>query len=146
MTVESDNPRGDRDAIKLRGVCSYNARLFNNDVTAIGVSYWQRREFPNYARLNRGRIFYNARFVATRFGNSLADVGFVMYQNELTHVIIGFKHNAPCIVRSEALRGHSHTSVPKVLRQCTRRVAHRALTDPRGPYVPPISQCTVYRA
>ena len=67
-------------------------------------------------------FFYNARFVATRFGNSLADVGFVMYQNELTHVIIGFKHNAPCIVRSEALRGHSHTSVHEVLRQCTRRV------------------------
>ena len=39
-----------------RGLCSYNARLFNDDVTAIGASYWRRREFPNYARLHRGRI------------------------------------------------------------------------------------------
>ena len=42
--------------IITRGLCSYNARLFNDDVTAIGVSYWRRREFPNYARLHRGII------------------------------------------------------------------------------------------
>ena len=42
--------------IITRGLCSYNARLFNDDVTAIGVSYWRRREFTNYARLHRGRI------------------------------------------------------------------------------------------
>ena len=42
--------------IITRGLCSYNARLFNDDVTAIGVSYWRRREFPNYARLHRGRM------------------------------------------------------------------------------------------
>ena len=42
--------------IITRGLCSYNARLFNHDVTAIGASYWRRREFPNYARLHRGRI------------------------------------------------------------------------------------------
>ena len=39
-----------------RGLCSYNARLFNEDVTAIGVSYWRRREFPKYARLHRRLI------------------------------------------------------------------------------------------
>ena len=44
--------------IITRGLCSYNARLFNDDVTAIGVSYWRRREFPNYARLYRGRIYH----------------------------------------------------------------------------------------
>ena len=34
--------------------------LSNNDVTAIGVSYWRRRESPNYARLHRGRmVFYS---------------------------------------------------------------------------------------
>ena len=38
------------------GLCSYNARLFNNDVTVSGVSYWRRREFSSYARLHRGRI------------------------------------------------------------------------------------------
>ena len=42
--------------IITRGLCSYNARLFNDDVTAIGVSYWRRREFPNYARLHRRRM------------------------------------------------------------------------------------------
>ena len=55
-------------------------------------------------------IFNNTRFVDTRFVNSLADFGFVMYQNELIYVIIGFKHGVPCIARSKALRGHSHTS------------------------------------
>ena len=42
--------------IITRGLCSYNAQLFNDDVTAIGISYWRRREFPNYARLHRGRM------------------------------------------------------------------------------------------
>ena len=44
--------------IITRGLCSYNARLFNDDVTAIGASCWRRREFPNYARLHRGRMSY----------------------------------------------------------------------------------------
>ena len=43
--------------IIIRGLCSYNARLFNDDVMAIVVSYWRRREFPNYARLHRGRMY-----------------------------------------------------------------------------------------
>ena len=42
--------------IITRGLCFYNARLFNDDVKAIGVSYWRRREFPNYARLHLGRM------------------------------------------------------------------------------------------
>ena len=29
-----------------------------------------------------------------------------MYQNQMIHVIIGFKHDVSCIVRSESLRGH----------------------------------------
>ena len=41
--------------IITRGLCSYNARLLNDDATAIEV-YWRRREFPNYARLHRCRI------------------------------------------------------------------------------------------
>ena len=36
--------------IITRGLFYCNARLFNDNVTAIGVSYWRRREFPNYAR------------------------------------------------------------------------------------------------
>ena len=34
-----------------------------------------------------------------------------MYQNQIINVIIGFKHAVSCIVRSEALRGNSDTSM-----------------------------------
>ena len=53
------NPRGDRDVIYLpitRGLCSHNARLFSDDVTAIGRSYWCKRQFHNYTRLHRSRM------------------------------------------------------------------------------------------
>ena len=40
-----------------RGLCSYNARLFNDDIMAIGVSYRRTGEFPNYARLHRGKMY-----------------------------------------------------------------------------------------
>ena len=56
--IESGNPRGYLICIITRGFCSHNARLFNDDVTEIGVSYWQRREFPNPARLHRGNIIH----------------------------------------------------------------------------------------
>ena len=39
-------------------LCCYNTRLSNDDVMAIGVSYWGRKEYPNYARLHRGRADY----------------------------------------------------------------------------------------
>ena len=39
-----------------------------------------------------------------------------MYQNQIIHVIIGFKHDVSCIVRSEALRGHSNTLMHSALR------------------------------
>ena len=38
---------------------------------------------------NKAYIFYNTRFVAASFGNELADLSLVIYQNELVHVIIG---------------------------------------------------------
>ena len=38
------------------GLCFYNARFFNDDVTTIGVTYWRRREFTNYAWLHHGRM------------------------------------------------------------------------------------------
>ena len=34
-----------------------------------------------------------------------------MYQNQIIHVIIGFKHDVSCIVRSEARRDHEDQSV-----------------------------------
>ena len=39
-----------------------------------------------------------------------------MYQNQIICIIIGFKHDVLCIVGSEALRGHSDTSVHSALR------------------------------
>ena len=44
--------------IITRGLCCYNAWLFNGDVTAIGVSNWRKRDFTNYARLHCGIIHY----------------------------------------------------------------------------------------
>ena len=62
-----DNPIGESPwrswhslaCIITRWLCFYNARLFNDDTTAIGVSYWRRREFPNYARLHLGRVLHH---------------------------------------------------------------------------------------
>ena len=86
-----------------------------------------------YARdlQNHAYIFHNAWFATSRFGTSLVNFGFRMYQNQIIHVIIGFKHDVSGATR---------------IRQCTRRYAPRALTDPRGPFVPPISQCTIHHA
>ena len=44
-----------------------------------------------------------------------------------------------------ALWDRRHEGATRI-RQCTRRYAPRALTDPRGPFVPPISQCTIHHA
>ena len=70
-----------------------------------------------YARdlQNHALIFYNEWFATSRFGTSLVNFGFIMYQNQIIHVIIGFKHDVSCIVRSEALRGHSDTSMHSAL-------------------------------
>ena len=38
------------------GLCSYNVRLSNYDITSIGVSYWWRREFSNFSQFHHGRI------------------------------------------------------------------------------------------
>ena len=48
-------------------------------------------------------------FAITHFGNLPANFGFVMLQNCLIHVIMGFEHDVPCIVRLEALSGHPDT-------------------------------------
>ena len=44
-----------------------------------------------------------------------------------------------------ALWDRRHSGATQI-RQCTRRYAPRALTDPRVPFVPPISQCTIHHA
>ena len=75
-----------------------------------------------YARdpQNHAWISYNARFAITRFGILPANLCFVNHQNQLIDAKVDFKHDVPCIVRSETLKGN----------------APRALTDPRGPFVP----------
>ena len=40
--------------------------------------------------------------------------GFVLYQIQLVAVILGFKFDVQCIVRTEALRGQSDTSLPPI--------------------------------
>ena len=76
--------------------------------TGIKMMSWK----PHYARdqLNRASIFYNARqrllqnFICQYFG-------FVMYQNQVNHVKVGFKHDVLSIImRSEALRWFLDTS------------------------------------
>ena len=63
----------------------------------------------------------------------MLNFGFVMYQNRLVHVIMGFKHYVSCIMRIEAPRGHSDTSV-------NSGYVPDGLIDPCLPFVPPISQ------
>ena len=46
--------------IITRGLWSYNARLFNDDITAIDITCWRRREFPSYTRLHIGRMMYHS--------------------------------------------------------------------------------------
>ena len=79
--------------------------------------------------------------MSRRTGEPLSSVCSSAFSSKLVlfHVIIGFKHDVACIVRLEALRGHSDTSVHSALRA--------SCTDyPRGPFVPPISQCTLHHA
>ena len=67
------------------------------------VPSWRHKVAAMYMTRKTVYIFYNARFLATR--NLRADIGFAIYQNEIIHVIRGFKHDVPCIVRSGELRG-----------------------------------------
>ena len=61
--------------IITHGLCSYHARSFNDDVIPIGLSYW-RREFPNYARLHRGRI--HDAFTGNTFPRFVTDIQFTI--------------------------------------------------------------------
>ena len=53
---------------------------------------------------NHAWIFYNAWIIIFRFGTSFANFGFVMYQIQIIHVMIRFKHDVLCTVRLEASR------------------------------------------
>ena len=48
-------------------------------------------------------------FATSRFGTSLVNFGFIIYQKQTIHVIIGWKHDVSGIVGSETIRGHSDT-------------------------------------
>ena len=74
-------------------ICIYSLCQFSDT----GIIMTSQR--PCHARdsQNHAYIFYNARFVTARFGDSLADFCFAMYQNELIHVIIILKHDVACI-------------------------------------------------
>ena len=49
------------------------------------------------------RFFYNAWFVTSSFGASLANFTFVTNQNQIINFIIESKHDVPGILRSQAL-------------------------------------------
>ena len=68
-----ENPLDDRDLLCIitHGLFSYNARLFI-EVTANGVSYCRKREFPIYPRFHRGRMLYHF------FGFRLMDIESLM--------------------------------------------------------------------
>ena len=51
-------------------------------ISTTGISMTSQRRCHGRDSQNHAQIFYNARFVAARFGNSLADFGFVTYQKE----------------------------------------------------------------
>ena len=97
--------------VPFKNICVHNLCRFSD--TGI-IMTPQRRCYARDLQ-NHAYIFYNAWFASPRFGISLANFGFVMYQNQIIHVIIGFKHAVSCNVRSEALRGHSDTSVHSAL-------------------------------
>ena len=59
------NPHGDRDAIHVfstftRGLCSYNVRFFNDNITAVELSYWRKRE----SQTTHGPVVVILRFLA----------------------------------------------------------------------------------
>ena len=96
----------------FKHVCVHTLCRFSD----IGIIMTSQRRC--YARdlQNHAKIFYNAWFATSRFGTSLVNFCVIMYQNQIIHVIIGFKHDVSCNVRSEALRGHSDTSMHSSLR------------------------------
>ena len=97
---------------KFTYICVYSLRRFSDT----GIIMTSQRCCHARDSQNQAQIFYNARFATACLGNWLAEFGFVVYENELIHVIIGFKHDIPRVVRSRALRGHSDTSVHSALR------------------------------
>ena len=86
------------------GVCSL-CRISDTGIIMVSQRRCDARDSQNNAN-----ILYNARFLTTCFVYSLANFGFVLHQNEFIHVIIGFKHDVPYSVGSEALAGYSDMS------------------------------------
>ena len=76
---------------KFTYICVYSLRRFSDT----GIIMTSQRCCHARDSQNQAQIFYNARFAAACLGNSLAEFGFVVYENELIHVIIGFKHDIP---------------------------------------------------
>ena len=71
--------------IITHGLFFWNARLFDDDVTKIGVSYWWRREFSNYAQFHRGRMSSPAQVII----QDNTRMGLEQYQKALYHLPCG---------------------------------------------------------
>ena len=116
----------------FKHICVHNLSRFSD--TGIIMASQRRcyaRDLPNHAQ-----IFYNVWF-ATWFRTLLANFGFVMYQNQTIHVIIGFKH---CEI------GGTQGPLGYVTALTDPRGPFVPPTDPRGHFAPPISQCTIHNA
>ena len=62
------------------------------------ASVWRHKALPRtWLAKSCIDFFIQCTIRRTNFGNSLANFGFVMYQNELTYVIIGFNHDVPAL-------------------------------------------------
>ena len=88
MTIESGNPPWQSlhylICIIICGLRSYNVWLSNDDITAIGVSYWWRKEFSNYAQFHRGRMSSPAQVIVILDNTR---TGLEWYQEVLYHVV-----------------------------------------------------------
>ena len=90
MTIESGNPPWQSlhylICIIICGLRSYNVWLSNDDITAIRVSYWWRKEFSNYAQFHRGRMSSPAQVIVILDNTR---TGLERYQEVLYHLPCG---------------------------------------------------------
>ena len=117
-------------------ICKMN--LFCVDLL-IPKSLWLHKGFGMQFTHKTMHRFSTMQVLHPPFMISLANFSFIIYQNKIIQVIIGFKNDVPCIVRSEALRA-------TWICECTLHYTRLALTDPCVPFVPPISQRMLHHA
>ena len=127
----------------IHRLCHFHSHMcmhaFNSKIHSCAIWYIvyvliNTEGIPNLILL--AQTFYDTEFQYNNLKISYR-ITFFIYKNLLIHVILGFKPNVACIVRSEAHGGYSDTSVHETL--C-------AMTNRRGPSMPSITECRVHYA